>query len=63
MSQVIQHHSYLIEVLEERSSADVVYLYFAKTIDKVDHGVLLRKLRNLGVGGKLLEWINIILTR
>ena len=64
MSQLIQHHSHLIEVLEERSSADVVYLHFAKAfdIDKVDHGVLLRKLKNLSVGGKLLEWIKIFLT-
>ena len=53
LSQLIQHHSHLIEVLEERSSADVVYLDFAKAFDKVDHGVLLRKLKESWCGRKV----------
>ena len=61
LSQLLKHHSHLIEVLEERSSADVVYLDFAKAFNKVDHGVILLKLRNLGVGEKLLEWIKLFL--
>ena len=55
MCQLIQHHSHLIEKLEERSSADVVHLDFAKVFDKVYHTVLLRKLKNFGKGRKLLE--------
>ena len=37
--------------------ADVVYLDFAKAFDKVDHGILMRKLCSMGVGDPLLAWI------
>ena len=36
---------------------DVIYLDFAKAFDVVDHGVLLRKLRSLGVAGGVLRWM------
>ena len=39
----------------------MVYIDFVKAFDKIDHGVLPRMLRNLGIGGKLLEWIKIFL--
>jgi hypothetical protein len=45
-------------MLEEEAGVDVVYLDFAKAFDKIDHGVLFRKLRLLGVGGELLAWIH-----
>jgi hypothetical protein len=38
-------------MLEEGAGVDMVYLDFTKAFDKVDHGVLFRKLRLLGVGG------------
>ena len=40
----------------------MVYLDFAKAFDKVDHGVLLHKLRQVGVKGKLGTWIHGFLT-
>jgi hypothetical protein len=49
-------------MLEEEAGVDVVYLDFAKAFDKVDHGVLFRKLRLLGVRGDLLAWIHSFLT-
>ena len=36
---------------------DVVYLDFAKAFDKVDHNILLHKLKSLGINGKTLRWI------
>ena len=61
LSQLLQHHHRLLGVLEGSSVADVVYLDFAKAFDKVDHGILMRKLRLMGVGGPLLAWIRCFL--
>ena len=40
----------------------MVYLDFAKAFDKVDHGILLKKLADMGVGKELLQWIRDFLT-
>jgi hypothetical protein len=62
LSQLLEHQHRLMALLEEGAGVDVVYLDFAKAFDKVDHGVLFRKLRLLGVGGNLLGWIHNFLT-
>lgn len=36
----------------------MVYLYFAKVFDKVDHRVLLHKLKKVGICGKLGTWLH-----
>ena len=41
---------------------DVVFLDFAKAFDKVDHGILLHKVKALGITGKLGVWIHAFLT-
>ena len=43
--------------MEKGEVVDVIYLDFAKAFDKVDHGILLRKLKELGIGGFLLKWL------
>ena len=40
----------------------MVYLDFAKAFDKVDHGVLLHKIKMLGITGKLGVWLYHFLT-
>ena len=35
---------------------DMIYLDFTKAFDKVDHGILLRKLREIGISGNLGIW-------
>ena len=57
LSQLLQHYDKLLELMEEGDNVDVVYLDFAKAFDKVDHGILLRKLRQMGVIGKVGKWI------
>ena len=37
---------------------DIIYLDFAKAFDKVDHGILLRKLREIGISGNLGIWFH-----
>ena len=39
------------------SCTDMIYLDFAKAFDKVDHGVLLHKLKQLSITGKLGNWL------
>ena len=37
----------------QSSCIDMIYLDFAKAFDKVDHGVLLHKLKSMGITGDL----------
>ena len=62
LSQLLDHHSQIVHQLCNNEAVDVIYLDFAKAFDKVDHGVLLRKLVKLGIGGKLLRWIHCFIT-
>ena len=39
-------------------NVDVVYLDFAKAFDKVDHEVLLHKLKYLGIRNKVGLWLH-----
>ena len=40
------------------NNINVIYLDFAKAFDKVDHGILCHKLKQLGIGGKVGTWIH-----
>ena len=62
LSQLMDHYQRILNIMETGDSADVIYLDFAKAFDKVDHGILLRKLVKIGVGGPALIWINKFLT-
>ena len=62
MSQLLNHYEKLITILEESSNADALYLDMSKAFDKVDHRTLLRKLKALGIGGKVHEWLTAFLT-
>ena len=43
--------------MNEGNEVDVIYLDFSKAFDKVDHNILLAKLRCYGVTGKVYDWI------
>ena len=62
LSQLLAHHDRLITSLETNTDVDVIYLDFAKAFDKVDHGVLLHKLRALGISGRLGLWVSAFLS-
>ena len=45
-----------MHMINNKSTANMIYLYFSKAFDKVDHGILLYKLRDLGITGRLGLW-------
>ena len=53
LSQLLEHHNKILEELEKSNNVDVIYLDFAKAFDKVDHGILLNKLKKIGINGKI----------
>ena len=57
-SQLIDHYDYILTQLEQNELVDVIYLDFAKAFDKVDHDILCRKVKNIGICGKLGVWIH-----
>ena len=63
LSQLIEHYDSILENLEENKGVEVVYLDFAKCFDKIDHGVLLHKIKKIGIGGTLGTWIMNFLTQ
>ena len=41
----------LMHMLSSDTTVDMIYLYFSNAFDKMDHGVLLHKLKDLGITG------------
>ena len=52
LSQLLEHHNKILEELEKSNNVDVNYLDFSKSFDKVDHGILLNKLKKIRINGK-----------
>ena len=51
-----------MHMLSKESSVDMIYLDFSKAFAKVDHGILLHKLRDMGITGNLGVWFYHFLT-
>ena len=57
LSALFNVYDDIMSSLSEGSECvDMVYLDLAKAFDKVDHGILLHKLRDAGISGKLGVW-------
>ena len=44
--------------MEKSNNVDVIYLDFAKAFDKVDRGILLNKMKKIGINGRIGVWIH-----
>ena len=53
----------IMNMLDSGGSADMVYLDFSKAFDNVDHGILLHKLKALGITGNLGMWLYFLTNR
>ena len=52
----------IVHMLDSNSSVDMVYLYFSKAFDKVNHGILLHRFRAVGTTGNIGIWLFHFLT-
>ena len=57
LSQLLVHFDDILNHLQNADSTDCVYLDFSKAFDKVDHRKLLIKIKQLGIKGKVYDWI------
>ena len=53
----------IVHLMSGGNTVDMVYLDFAKAFDKVDHGILLHKIKTLGITGKFGVWLYHFLTQ
>ena len=51
-----------IDMIEKGQSIDIIYTDFAKAFDKVPHQRLLRKMKDIGIVGNVLNWVRSFLT-
>ena len=60
LSQLLEHYEKILEELETSNNVDNIYLYldFAKAFDKIDHVLLVNKLKNIVINCKVGPWID-----
>ena len=56
-TQLLAHHNDIYEAITEGKRLDTVFLDFAKAFDKVNHDILLEKVRKHMISGKIGRWI------
>lgn len=56
LSQLLVHQEEILIALEKGENIEAIYLDF-QAFNKMDHGILLHKLKKLGIPGKLGQWI------
>ena len=57
LSQLLEHHHEIVEILEKGENVDCIYTDFSKAFHKCDLGILMHKLKILGITGRLARWI------
>jgi hypothetical protein len=57
-TQLVTHISNVQNHLINNNDVDTIYIDFAKAFDKVDHRILINKLRVYGLPDKYIRWIN-----
>ena len=60
-ARVLEHFDKITKLMEEGHDVDIVYVDFAKAFDKVDINIVLKKIRILGITGRLADWIHCFL--
>ena len=57
LTQLLSYWDNILAQLEEGKGVDVVYTDFAKAFDKCETGVLLQRLQECGIRGKMGCWL------
>lgn len=64
VTQLLEQYEAILDALGTQSNIDIVMLDYAKAFDKINHSILLHKLKELGISGNLGKWIgNFLLNR
>ena len=62
LSQLLAHYDRVLSLLEQGLNVDVIYLDFAKAFNKLEFNITLKKLKLLGIDGKVGRWLHSFLT-
>ena len=57
-SNLLEYLEFLKSNLDNRVQVDAIYTDFSKAFDKINHSIMLNKLKRVGVDGMLLKWID-----
>ena len=64
VSQLLEQYERILEALASKHNMDIIMLDYAKAFDKINHSILLFKLKKLGISGNIGRWIgNFLLNR
>ena len=55
VAQLLVYLESIYKSIDSKESIDIIYTDYEKAFDNVDHGILLTKLFNLGVRGKIIK--------
>ena len=58
VTQLLEHCEKILNALENDVNLDVIYLDYKKAFDKADHLIVLKRLREKGIGGQVGKWIS-----
>ena len=58
LSALLNVFDNLMNMIDSSTTVDMIYLDFSEAFDKVDHGIVLHKLRDLGITGNLGVWFH-----
>ena len=62
LTQMLSHFDDVLSGLKNNADTDAIYLDYAKAFDKVDHMLLLAKMKVYGFNDRLIKWIESFLT-
>ena len=63
LTQLLSHLDDIVQGLSSGVDTDAIYLDFAKAFDKVDHRLLLPKMKNLGFHERVTKWVKSFLSK
>ena len=64
VSQLLEQYDQILDALGNKYNIDIIMLDYSKAFDKINHSILLFKLKKLGISGQIGKWIgNFLLNR
>lgn len=57
-TNLVSFTDYVISSIQQGHQVDCIYTDFSKCFDRINHDLLIAKLRAIGVGGSLLQWFS-----